>query len=306
MTPKSDLDGHGIHLDLPRLENEDGVSYYKRLRSVIPQRGGPHKRGLVAAITRELGYEQKMAIEIEPKTVNGEWIAQSPHVEVTSTKIILYTRYVSSTDNDIEMELDRYDHGSSYLLNGLMDLLHNSEYFISTLTTYMTGNEESYGLIPETSAKVVRDQVVPPTTFFTLDYQNIIPGTLFFDDNEIFNYEASPEVASLASEGVSMAFSLNQYTTKYGEYYVDYKNGLVRVHSAPVRYERCRYMYRRFPFTIWWSPVAVYSTRDTEYRAKLFETETLPSNETRYGLITDHGRIVYSTAFEKSLSLWGE
>lgn len=307
LSNKNDLDRHGVQLDLKRLPRETGVDYYKRLRGVVPLRGGAHQEGVVHGVTRELGLEEQVALRITPVTHNGEWLAPSPRVDVTSTKITLYSDYQDDGTNTIDVEVDIFDHGSGYLLEDLLEALQVSEYFDSALGVNMTGKEKSLGLIPSSSTKIIQDEFVQLNKFYLLDRGDIVPGSLYFEELEVYQYELSQGTTTgLTSNGLTFMFSITNPVKADGEYFVDYREGSITSYQAPSLRTRCRYAYRDFPFRIRWSPVSVYNLREVEYRGKVFETETMLDNSSKEGLLTAEGKEIYDIIFRKSSSLWGE
>lgn len=327
---RNDLDAHGSFLDLPRLSGEGNQGYYKRLQSVLPLRAGSDHDGLVHGVTRELGLQEKIGIKISPVSSGGSWLAPSPHVEITSTQIILYSSYVSDTDNTIDRTIDIFDHGEGYLVEDVISLIQSSEYFVAELGEDMTGQEKSNGLFPGSSSTLVSREWVPANTFFALRNQDIVVGSLYFSEKEVFAKEVSTAVATNLSnadptrsffqsgfsgtdfdfdptaEGLSFTWAITERVTYNGEYFVDYERGLVTVKNSARGRGTCRYLYRNFPWYVRWSPVAVYSLRDDNYRDKVFEDEAMLNNSTQQGLASSEGVEVMTQVFERSPCLWGE
>jgi len=287
--PANDLDAHGALLDLVRLPEESNYSYYKRLQSVIPLRGGADQEGLVRAITRELGLGQKIGLKITPVSSGSGGLAPAPAVEVTATKVILYSSYVDSSSYSIDREIDIFDRGSGYLLEDLVSEILQSSYFVAELGAQMSGDERSSGLIPSSSTVWVPAERVPGSSFFFLEHTDVLEGTLFFTEKNVFSTEVS-STSAISEEG---------------DYHVDYAAGRVTSHTSASGHGSCSYRYRAFPFRVQWSPISVYSLRNPDYRAKLFETESMPDGTRSEGLVTAEGSAVYSALFEECTSLWG-
>lgn len=303
---KNDLDAQGTFLDLPRLPRETNASYFKRLQSVLPLRGGPDHDGLVHGITRELGLEEKIGLKISPVSASGKWLAPSPHVEVTATELILYSSYTDEDTNTIDTTIDIFNRGDGYLLEDVVSQIQSSQYFVAELGGQMTGKEKSAGLFPGSSATVVSKEWVPANTFFYLSNQDIIPGTLYFSEKEVFASEFSTAIATPLSTGFTISWAVTDFVTRTGEYYVDYSAGTVNVKTSASGRGTCRYVYRQFPWYVRWSPVAVYSLRDTNYRDMVFEDETMLDNSVQQGLPSAEGVEVYTQVFERSPCLWGD
>jgi hypothetical protein len=305
---KSALDDHGALLDLKRLPEEDNVSYYKRLQSVIPLRAGSHQEGLVHGITRELGLEEKIGIRISPISSSGKWVAPAPHMEITASTLTLYSAYYEEDDdsNEVDTEVDLFDHGDGYLMGDVVSEINGSQYFVAELGSYMDGTEKSSGLLPGSSMEVVLQEWVHPNTHFFLENDDIIPGSLFFTEREVFSIELSSALATPLDGGLTFTWAVSTPVVESGQYFVDYKTGKVTCYDTPSGAGTCRYVYRSFPWLVRWSPIIVYSLRDDSYREKIFESETMTDNSTRRGLANSEGVEIYTQVFEKSPCLWGE
>jgi hypothetical protein len=302
---RNSLDAHGNLLCLSRLPSESGPSYWKRLMSVFPLRGGANVEGLIHGITRDLGLEEKTGVIITPIQVGGKYSAPDPLVEITSTSVILYSNY-SQGEDGIDQTIDIFDKGSGYLLSDLVSQIMQSSYFVAELGSQVTGSETSAGLIPCSSMDIIQTEYLPAGTFLYLKNQDIIPGTLRFTEDNVYSTELSPALASCVDGGISFCFVISTPAIADGEYYVDYSAGTVISYTSSSGNGSCRYAYRKFPLRAKWSPVSVYSLRDTNYRTKVFEYETMPDNSEKETLVTDEGRQVYTQIFDKSPSLWGK
>lgn len=303
---KNDLDAHGAFLDLPRLAAESNNSYYKRLQSVVPLRGGADHIGLVHGITRELGLEESIGIKISPVQSGGKWLAPSPHVEITATEIILYSSYTNEDTNTVDATIDIFNRGNGYLLEDAVSQIQTSEYFVAELGSSMTGQEKTNGLFPGSSCQVISKEWVPANTYFTLEHPDIIPGTLYFTEKDVFTTELSTAIATPSPTGFTLTWAVFEEVTRTGEYYVDYENGIVTVKTSASGRGTCRYVYREFPWYVRWSPIVVYSLRDSVYRTEIFEEETMMDNSVKSGLVNAEGVQVFSQLYEKSPCLWGD
>lgn len=305
---KNDLDAHGALLDLKRLPGEDGVSYWKRLSSVIPLRGGANQIGMVHGITRELGLEEKTALVIVPSMVGGKTVAPSPFVEITATQLILYSFYigVDNPANVIDRAIDIFGHGSGYLLEDVVSQIQPSPYFTVAYGPSVSGLERSRGMIPSSSSQTITKELLPSGTYLRLKNRDIIPGTITFSESTVFVKEVSPTIATgLSGTGITFAFSVTSPVLNDGEYYIDYLRGVITLATSTSGYGNCRYICRKFPFRVRWSPISVYSLRDPIYREKVFESESMPNGSTQLGLVSPEGKEIYDRVFSKAPSLWG-
>ena len=303
---KNDLDAHGTFLDLKRLPQEDNNSYYKRLQSVLPLRGGSNYEGLVHGITRELGLTEKIGLKISPVSSGGKWLAPAPHVEITATQIILYTSYVNADNNTVDKTIDIFNHGSGYLMEDVAAEIQSSQYFVAELGSEMTGQEKANGLFASSSAVVVGREIVPASSYFFIEHNDVIPGTLYFSEKSIFAREVSESMAVSNPNGLTLSWSVSTPVRLDGQYYVNYEEGIVTAKNSASGRGTCRYLYRDFPWYVRWSPIAVYSLRDIPYRTQVFEDEVMSDNSIQDGLVTAEGVDVYTQIFDKSSSLWGE
>jgi hypothetical protein len=257
-------------------------------------------------MTRELGLEEKIGLEISPIMTGASWLAPAPLAEVTATHLNLYSSYVDESDNTLEMSISLHTHNEGYFLSDVVSAISTSRYFVAELGPYVTGTERSYGLMRGCSAAVARGEGVPGSSFFFLGNQDIIPGTLSFSEKSVFLFELSPEVVGVPDEGATISFVVGSPVASNGQYYVDYRTGKVTAFLSASGRGTCRYAYRDFPWHVRWSPLAVYSPRDTDYRELLFEDEVTVRDQTKHGLVTAVGEKVYSQVFTKSPCLWGE
>lgn len=303
---KNDLDAHGTFLDLKRLPAEKNILYYKRLQSVLPLRGGSNHNGLVHALTRELGLQEFIGLKISPVPSNGGWRAPAPFVRITSTNIILYSNYIDDDHYEIDKTIDFFSHGSGYLLEDVIAEIGTSSYFIAELGNGLTGQEKANGLFPGTSSQIIYKEWVPANTFFALEHTDLIPGTLYFSEISVFSKELSPEVATKNENGFTFCWGISTPVTQDGDYFVNYKRGIVTSKKSSSGAGTCRYLYRIFPWHVRWSPIAVYSLRDTNYQSKVFETEVMLDNSVQHGLVSIEGSEIYSQIFDRSPCLWGE
>jgi hypothetical protein len=303
---RNDLDAHGTFLGLERLPAEANDSYYRRLQSVLPLRGGANHEGLVHGVTRDLGLFEYIGIRISPVSSSGVWSAPSPYVEITASSIILYSSYTDANTNTIDKTINIFDHGSGYLLEDVITEIQSSEFFLAELGPSMTGGEKANGLFPGSSSTVVNKEWIPANNYFALENPDVIPYTLYFTEKDVFTTELSDHLATLPDNGMSFSWAVSTTVTQMGEYFVDYKNGIVTAYKSASGRGTCRYIYRNFPWDVRWSPVVVYSLRDEVYKDQIFEDESMPNDLVEDGLATAEGVEVYTQLFERSPSLWGE
>lgn len=303
--PKNDLDALGASFDLMRLEGEDGSSYWSRLLSVYPQPANSTITGLVNGITRELGLEQYVGIKILPRTIGARYAAANPFVEISTRYCTLYSSYTDSSTNVIDYQVDITLKSGAYSLQDLVDAINtNSNYFSASLGPVASGDEQARGLLPGASFDIAYREYVPPSKAFLFKNQNIIPGTALFSEQEIFVTQTSP-IEQNPTNAISLACVLSTPVISAGQYYINYKDGIVYSYSTPSGNGYCRYWYRKFPFYVMWSPISVYSMKDSEYLTKVFEQESFDDGD-RNGIVSYEGSNICQQSFLKSPCLWGK
>jgi len=301
--PRNLLDGHGEMFDLDRLPGEEGVFYKRRLEEAATLRANSTVRGLTYGITRELGLEIKIGLIISPTSTSSEYVASSPFSQVSSTKLSLWENYAADL---IDSEIGIFDHNGSYLLSDLVTEINRSKFFVAKLGPYVTGNERSSGLIPSMSrgSKIYK---VPAVNRFLFEHTNIIPGSVFFSEKDIFSKEFSPEIVGGIEPPSLITFTvfINGGLAEEGDFRINYRKGEVNVYQKPSGMGICRYNFLSFPWYILWSPIEIYSLRDTEYQEKVFESENMPDLTTQNGTLTLEGTQVFREIFRKSPCMWG-
>jgi hypothetical protein len=125
--------------------------------------------------------------------------------------------------------------------------------------------------------RVVRE-LVNTSTKFKLKNKDIIQGTLYFSDRDIFETEVDSE----------------DDITVFGEYWVDYLNGLVSVYSESEQVY-VKYDYMIYPFVAMGSPVILSDIADEKYSPIYFDQ-----------IITEDGETINSTANDRGVAYINE
>ena len=89
-----------------------------------------------------------------------------------------------------------------------------------------------------------------------------------------------------------------------GDFYIDYKNGVVFTESPASGF--VSYSYRKFPFTIYWQPVRAYPLNDPDN--KYINYDTLISDETglpEYTLLNSTGAKITNQTLQLHPLGWG-
>jgi hypothetical protein len=257
-TPNA-FDYFGMLLGLPRIQGEKNPAYRKRLWDVYVHRAGPSQNGLINGVTRELGLNQYDALTI---SYTGS-STNSPRVIVRDVQIELYSNWnlvdesISSNTLDGEI-IDIYSKSSdAYYMGGLIDEINSSSYFLAAITNGVSEKALSACLVDQDSRKWQEAELLKPFYRNTLEYRDIIPGSLTFSAAGRDTF-----VAQKASEALVLI---------PGDYYVDYDNSIVISNTIPPEDTICRYMYDELPLTLTASPVILHEFGSSYFRSKVFE-----------------------------------
>ena len=255
----NNLDQIGQLVDLPRLNGESIKNYKHRVLDVYPHRANATYRGLVNGITRELGLLQFDALTVDIKA-GSDGLPESPRIIVDSTEVILYNKWESSSDYEIDKIINIYKRrGNDYNgfhIEDLISEINSSSYFTATIGVNVDPKTRSTNLIRSSSDKIIASEFIPANSSFRLDYGNIIQNTLFFEETNVFKNEKSTESA----------------VTIAGDYYVNYETGRIVVKTIPSGDGRARYIVRNIPFVAQASPISLVDFKDPNYRKEVFKT----------------------------------
>jgi len=284
------IDRIGILLGTKRIVDESNADFKKRIWDASVHPSGPAYSGVVNGLTRDFGFLLTEVIKIELKlNSDGSSIALNPRVDMFANRIVLYNDWRSSSFTSIDKEIRIYkEDDEGYYLHGLIDEINKSKYFMATLLDGVRPNLFSTCLKKASSATYVSNEPLVIDRRQTLRYKNIVDGSIVFSDTRTFNTEKFDKI------------------TSYGDYLVDYENGVVFSMSLPTEYSSCSYYTNRFPFTIEASPIQVFSINDDNYTTELFKKEILDSEEAVNSLLNEEGTVIYNQVFLNSRSLWGE
>lgn len=252
--PFGSFDRHGLFLGLSRLRSEDNPTYRRRLREVFSRRANSTYRGLVNAITRDLGLEFYYTMWINPKINSaGDFIAPDPYIRFEEAYLYLYSDYQNGV---LDAKIDRYEPGGRFeLLTRLNDRINLSPYFQSgSYNAFVDMWGRSMCILNQTNREEISLEEVPASTKFRLKHLHICPGTIYFNDRNIFETEVD-------NSGLVNA---------RGKFHIDYTKGIVTVYSIPSPATTVRYFYTVFPFKAIASPVILNSVASDDFRDKMF------------------------------------
>lgn len=285
------FDDHGDLFSLDRLPGETNAELKKRIMDLSLHPGGPHYKGLISNLARELGCprEPALTIDLRKDASSDAVLAPNPRVDILADKMVLYYDWRDYDDFSIDREINFYDLGcDAYYLNGLINEINKSSYFVAAADADVRLNLHSTNLIRGTSFGRVVDDVIKADGLTILSMQHIIEGSIWFSEKNIFVTEVEEEPSA------------------DGEYKVDYDKGHVYVYSVPSGRGSCGYYYSRFPMEVDASLVHIYSLQDDNYVKKLFRQEAMPSGEEQNALPNTEGAEVFHQLFKETETLWGE
>ena len=191
-TAFNQFDEFGLLLGLPRLKGELNSSYKRRLSNTMVDLANSTYRGLINAITRELGLELFNPIAINPKKDSyGGFFAPDPLVKVDGVYIYLYSDYA----NDIlDFRIDRFEPGGNYEhLFRLVDFINQSTYFEAHLLMPEHRFTRSMTIINQSNRVQILLEDLQASTKFKLNNQHLIHGSVSFLGTNIFRVEVENE-----------------------------------------------------------------------------------------------------------------
>ena len=165
--------------------------------------------------------------------------ANSPRIEINSSKILLYKDYINEENYQLDIEIGLRDKGKEH--HEIIDEINSSRFF-------KAGNLLGHGdTCPaftikqqDSDVKVVRE-IVPPSKFFRLQNKLIKEGSMQFSRTDVFGRETR-EIDSVPT----------------GPYYmVNYKEGVVKAKSIGTGRNTVTYTYMDIPFRIETAPAVV-------------------------------------------------
>ena len=246
------LDEVGYHFSMFRLPNETLDNFRRRIleESRIP--AGASQSEFIRSINRQVGLQDIALFEIElVEDGNGDSLAVDPYIEITSSHIRAYNDYAN---NEIDIELNLYDREEALFITDVKDEFDSSTYF--DLTVLVDGNSYlnwySKNLMYSNTNEHVVSEPLLESRSNLLDNSNIF--SLKAQNFQLFQTEKN-SVGDLEEEG---------------DFYIDYKNGVVFTESPASGF--VSYSYRKFPFTIYWQPVRAYPLNDPDNKYINYDT----------------------------------
>jgi hypothetical protein len=286
--PFTSFDEHGLVLDLERIRNEKNYAYRQRLLETVARRANSTYRGLVNAITRELGLSLFKSVWINPKLdSSGSFIATDPYIKFDGTYLYLYSDYANGT---LDATIDRYEPGGAF-----------EHYFRLTNRVNLTANFEagvhpgvdlytrSMTILNQSNRGEVELEAAKGSTKFRLDKWPACQNTVFFSDRSIYKVE----VSTLAA------------VTAKGDYHIDYMKGIVTSYLPPLPGTSIRYKYHQYPFVAWASPVILNDVNNDNFMVKMFEQVLQDDGTYAHGVPTTLGKDIINELLTVYPMYWG-
>lgn len=268
----NEFDRHGILLGLARLKREKNPAYKQRLLDVFVRRGGSSYKGLINAISRELGLTIENALTIVPlKDGDGNTLLTSPAIVFKGTKCYLYSDYGNDT---VLMTIDRYEYNSgAFTLTDLVNMINGTGYFVATLTGLVPGSNRSMTIFEQASVvEVPVEELSGAGSKIVLANTNLIPGTV-----------------TVRSPNLIRQVNTELELVRAGDYVVKYKEGLLISRAAPAPGSFIKYSYRNDNFVVETSPVIIHNLQSDDFKQKMFEQVVGDNGQTANGSPTAMG-----------------
>jgi len=277
-------------VSLNRLSGESNVDFKQRIMDVNVHPGGGTHDGVINGITRALGYAREPAIQITLDLDSaGDPIARNPRVEILSNKIVLYSDYRADGTATVDVTIRTYQpEDTGYFLEDLVTAINASSCFSCTIYSGIRPNLHSTNLIRGNTDIYIQNDPIRTDSVTYLSEQNIVEGSIVFDENDIFQTEVSGT------------------PTAEGEYQIDRINGRIYVYSIPQGNLGVSYHASVFPFEVDYSPIKIYTLQDDDFQYELFQHETLDSGEEANSLPNQEGSEIYHQLFKETEIFWGE
>lgn len=247
------FDEHGLSSSLQRLQEEKNSSYKRRIRDAWARQANSSNNGILFGLTRELNLSITETLQVNPRIdANGNFLAPDPLIQFDGAYLYLYSDY---SNNLLDYKIDRYESGRNYeYVSDLVDLINSTVFFeAGVIGTH--AQTRSMCIYNQQNLRFVDVESVPVSTKFRLEKEFIRPGTVFFSDRRTFMNEVSTESS----------------VNKLGDFYIDYRNGIVKVFCEPIPGTHVRYQYFQYPFIVRSSPVIVCDINNLNFKPKVFD-----------------------------------
>jgi len=284
----NEFDKHGLLVGLPRLEGERNAPYRQRILDVFVNRADSTYRGLLNAITRELGLSLVDCMKIVPRTDSGgNTLLTMPAIVFKDTKCYLYSNYKEGT---LLTTLDRFEiRNGSYDIFGLYNSISDTGYWEVTLLPDADTGARAMTIFNQSSIRLVASEpLVGSGAIARLANKNLIEGTV-----SITSFNLTNRVE-------------NQVDLQNNEdYYIDYADGVIYSMATPSRGSYVRYEYCLHEFTAQSSPVILHNLQSDDFKTKMFEQVEAEDGSMVNGRPTTLGANIINELLSVYPSTWG-
>jgi hypothetical protein len=281
----NEFDYHGTLVGTKRLKDESNLSYKERLLDTYVHRASSSYRGLLNAVTRDLGYEFFSPVSIKVKDTVPATLF--PKIDFVENVVYVWSDIYNKT---LEMNIDRGEKTKpEYFLTHFIDTLNTSTSFEITLldSTYLWHRSDII-VNGSNTGSVVNQQLLSSQVNY-LGNKFIYKGSVVFQDRETFRSEVTS--ANLVNSP--------------GKYHVDYSRGIITSFGIPVERSFLSYRYRIEDYRPEASPIIIRDINTEEFRKLMFVQNPQPDGIFTHGAPTEKGASIINEVLSVKESLWG-
>lgn len=247
------FDEFGLLVATPRLSAETNSSYRRRIYDAFTHQSNSSYRGLVHAITRDLGLELYKPIIINPiLDRDGNTFPIDPFVLINGPALYLYSDY----RNDVlDCQIDLQETGGNYdTLGALVDFINSTTYFTAELISSDYRFVSSANLVSQ-SNRIEIDAAVDQSRKVYLGHPYIIRGSIYFQqDYSTYMQEVKEDYMAVSP----------------GAFHINYTTGILTSYGIPALETSVRYQYIQYPFEVLASPIILRGISNENFKKKLY------------------------------------
>jgi hypothetical protein len=280
------LDEVGLFYGMQRFLPETLDGFRSRLLSEARQPAGASEKEFIQSISRQVALQDQNLFDIILRVdSNGDALAPDAYVEITSNYFRAYSDYAN---NVVDIELSFSNRADGYFCKAITDALDASTYF-----NYLAKTTVNFDFTKSNKLRICnsKQQIINHLLYKTRS--NKLPATnvskIFLNHSSTFvNEKNSPDLVEVS-----------------GDYYIDYKNGVIISHE--VQNSTVSLEYRNFPFAVFEQTVQVisFNDKDIDHVIKNTVIEDL-TGEPEPTLINPFGAKILNQIFNLHPLTWGE
>lgn len=279
----NEWDQHGITVGLERNYLESNADYKQRLLDVFVNRGGSTYRGMLNAITRELGlsFYDAMTVTMSSGLTNPAIVFDENLCKLMSD--------INPNNPVTYLEIDLADKTSdNYYLGGLIDTINATPYFSATISSEADEYDRSMRVYKQSNVTLVYSEELISGAKIKLDNENILANTV-----------------SIESDNLTQRVSSQADVNASGRYYINLETGTLYTYDSPMAGSLISYMYKTDPVTFKASPVIISNLQGDEYQKKLFYQATNELGVNFDSVPSIHGIDIISELYTLAGLYWG-